>query len=132
MPIADGSNAEECINFDGLLPHSINQYDHLNTNGEKMVDLIKVRIHEQVDRLPGTTDIATGPQIRKAKVVRRLKNFLNMEKLKDYSTGCLKDRGSEEKKWPMFPRARSGTICVQSDQHLYCLKGNTSGTVERT
>ena len=52
--------------------------------------------NERADRLASTADITSGLQLSRAKVLRGLRNFLNMDRPEHHSINCLKTRGLEK------------------------------------
>ena len=56
----------------------------------------RVSGNERADRLVSTEDITSGLQLRRAEVLRALRNFLNMDRPELHSIDRLKERGVEK------------------------------------
>ena len=56
----------------------------------------RVRGNEKADRLASTTDITSGLQLGSVEVLRRLGNFLNMDRPEHHNNDHLKESGVEK------------------------------------
>ena len=78
--------------------------------------------NRRADKLASTADITAGLQLGRAEVLRGLRNFLKMDRLKHHSIDCLKDRGVEK---------RSGRYSNLRGQERSVFNQTNIGTVSR-